>query len=173
MDLSWYTIDAGSLVGIFVTTLFVYAALLLLVRINGLRSFSKMSSHDFAITVAAGSVVAATVVAATPSLGNGIAALVALFIYQRFISSTRVWFGPSPVDNRPLLLMRDGTILEEHLAKAQVTRADLLSKLRGANVLRMSDVRAVVMESTGDVSVLHGDPADFDPALLEGVTEKI
>lgn len=173
MDPSWYTIDAGALVDIFVTTLFVYAALLLLVRVNGLRSFSKMSSHDFAITVAIGSVIASTVVAATPSLGNGIAALVALFVFQRFLSSTRVWFDPAPVDNRPLLLMRDGTILEEHLAKAQVTRADVLSKLRGANVMRMSDVRAVVMESTGDVSVLHGDPAEFDPVLLEGVAESI
>lgn len=171
MDPSWYTVDASALVGIFLTTLGVYAALIALVRLNGLRSFSKMSSHDFAITVAIGSVVASTVMAPSPSLGNGVVALIALFVAKRSLSSLRRYVDRSPVDNRPLLLMRDGRILDDNLARAQVTRADLRSKLRGANVLRMSEVRAVVMESTGDVSVLHGPREGFDEELLFGVEE--
>ena len=155
--------------GVFVTALITYAALILMVRINGLRSFSKMSSHDFAITVAIGSVIASTVVASTPSLGNGVAALAALFIFQRLLSSARRRFDRSPVDNQPLLLMRDGAILDDNLTRAQVTRADLLAKLREANVMKLSEVRAVVMEATGDVSVLHGARSTFDPDLLEGV----
>lgn len=169
MDSTWYTIDFGALVGIFLTSFLVYAALIVLVRLNGLRSFSKLSSHDFAITVAIGSVVAATVVAPSPSAANGIVALIALFVFKRLISSSRRLFSISPLDNRPLLLMRDGRILEEHLTRAQVTREDLFSKLREANVANISDVHAVVMETTGDVSVLHGNREHFDTSLLEGV----
>ena len=170
MDPTWYTIEASTVVGVFATTLLVYVALILIVRVNGLRSFSKMSSHDFAITVAIGSVIASTVVAETPSLGNGVAALVALIAVQRVFSSVRRRLDPSPVDNQPLLLMRDGEILEDNLARARVTHDDLLAKLREANVMQLSAVRAAVMESTGDVSVLHGEGASVDPRLLEDVS---
>lgn len=169
MDPTWYAIDPSGIVGIFLTSFFIYAALILLVRLNGLRSFSKMSSHDFAITVAIGSVIASTVVAPSPSLGNGTAALIALFVFQRILSRVRLSFAYSPVENRPLLLMRDGRILEEHLERAQVTRQDLYAKLRLANVREVSEVHAVVMEATGDVSVLHGHGQHFDTSLLEGL----
>lgn len=169
MDSTWFTIDPSTTFAIFLTTFGAYAALIVLVRLNGLRSFSKMSSHDFAITVAIGSVIASTVVAPSPSLGSGVAALVALFLFQRILSSARRFWDNSPVDNRPLLLMRDGRILEEHLAAAQVTHSDLYAKLREANVLSFSEVRAVVMEATGDMSVLHGPREVFEETLLEGV----
>ena len=41
----------------------------------------------------------------------------------------------------------------------------------GANVLQMSTVRAVVLETTGDISVLHGDGA-LHPDLLYGVVRR-
>ena len=37
-----------------------------------------------------------------------------------------------------------------------------------ANALDIKEVRAVVLESTGDISVLHGK--DVSPELLEGVS---
>ena len=40
--------------------------------------------------------------------------------------------------------------------------------LREANALQLSQVRAVILEDTGDVSVLHG-PEEVDDELLEGV----
>lgn len=169
MDPSWFTVDAGAILAIFITAFCVYAALIVLVRLNGLRSFSKMSSHDFAITIAIGSIMGSTVIFKTSSLGDGLAALIALFLFQRIISTARRQFGSSPVDNRPLLLMRDGRILERNLARAQITREDLFSKLREANVLNMTEVRAVVLEATGDVSVLHGEREHFDAGLLDGV----
>ncbi|WP_420433812.1 YetF domain-containing protein [Hyphobacterium sp.] len=49
-----------------------------------------------------------------------------------------------------------------------MTEADLYAKLREANVLEMSAVRAAVLEQTGDVSVLHGDTS-LDNAILDGV----
>ena len=33
----------------------------------------------------------------------------------------------------------------------------MIAKLREANVLDISEVRAVVLETTGDISVLHGE----------------
>jgi uncharacterized membrane protein YcaP (DUF421 family) len=169
LDFNWIQSTPIPLLMVALSAAGIYVALMFCTRLAGLRSFSKMSSHDFAITVAIGSVIASTVVAPTPSLGNGIAALIALFVFQRILSSARLAFAYSPVENRPLLLMRDGRILDEHLARAQVTRQDLYAKLRTANVRRVSEVHAVIMEATGDVSVLHGRREQFDTSLLEGV----
>ncbi len=59
------------------------------------------------------------------------------------------------MDNSPLLLMDGSTVIEDNLRKARVTRGDLRSKLREANITRLSQVKAVVFETTGDISVLH------------------
>jgi len=64
------------------------------------------------------------------------------------------WFNQA-INNQPILLMDGPTILHENLKKAQLTVADLHSKLREANVLNYRQVKAVVFETTGDVSVLH------------------
>jgi uncharacterized membrane protein YcaP (DUF421 family) len=80
---------------------------------------------------------------------------------------------PALVDNPPLLLMAGAQVLHDNLRRARVTEADLRAKLREANVLHPGQVRAVVFESTGDLSVLHG-PADgppLHPALLAGVRD--
>ena len=75
------------------------------------------------------------------------------------------------VDNEPLLLMRGEDILDDNLRKAKVTHGDLRAKLREANVTKLSQVHAVVMESTGDIAVLHNDSDDheIDDVILKGV----
>ena len=144
-------------------------AVIMLVRLNGLRSFSKMSSFDFALTVAIGSLLAGII-----SSGNGpwpgLTGLVAIFIVRFMISKGRVLSDTfeGAVDNTPLFLMYEGRILDENLPFARVTRSDLMSKLREANALDIAQVRAVVLEATGDISVLHG--GDVSPALLDGVS---
>lgn len=144
-----------------------------LTRANGLRSFSKMSSYDFAITVAKGSVLASTALAGTAKqFWTGMVAMAALFLVQGLVSRLRQHFRPveESVDNTPILLMREGRILEENLRRGQITRDDLMGKLRKSNALRLSEVRAVVLEATGDVSVLHGS-GPVDEALLRDVRQ--
>ncbi len=64
--------------------------------------------------------------------------------------------------------MAGNQVLHDHLSRARVTEDDIRGKLREANVLNYGQIRAVVMEQTGDISVLHGDD-DFDPSLLSDV----
>ena len=150
------------------TALAVFAVILL-ARANGLRSFSKMSSFDFALTIAAGSVLA-TMMTASSGPWPGLVALTTLFILRFAISKLRKHSSLTETltDNDPLMLMYDGKVLTSNLAFARVTLSDLRSKLREANAIQLSSIRAVVLEATGDVSVLHGDA--LDPALLRGVS---
>jgi uncharacterized membrane protein YcaP (DUF421 family) len=150
-----------------------FVTAILVTRLNGLRTFSKMSSFDFVVTVAGGSIMATTVVAETPSLLEGALGYAALFACQRLVSELRFRTKlEDATDNAPRLLMIGERMIEEEMRQARVTRQDLIAKLREANVLHFGQVKAVVFEATGDISVLHGRADDeLDPAMLEGVRD--
>lgn len=159
--------DAGL---VLVSTVAIFVAVLVATRITGLRSFSKMSSFDFAMTVAVGSVMASTSLTSATPVAHGVLALVGLYGFQAMVARLRERserFG-DVVDNTPTLLMAGPRILHDHLHHVRVTEADLRAKLREANVTRYEDVLAVVLETTGDISVLHGAP-QLESDLLRGV----
>ncbi|MCG6155066.1 DUF421 domain-containing protein [Rubinisphaera margarita] len=154
-----------------ISSVVFYIAIILFTRIAGLRSFSKMSAFDFAMTIALGSLFASTIATPSPSLLLGLVTLSLLFAGQTLIAVIRrSEFMQTLIDNEPILLMVEGQILESNLSRANVTKDDLRAKLREANVLRYDQVKAVVFETTGGISVLHGEPSEeFDPDLLKDV----
>ena len=143
----------------------------LLVRIVGLRSFSKMTSFDFVMTIAMGSLVGSAARSTTwTDYLQAVAAMASLFLVQWVTANLRnsSRWASRVIQNQPVLLMRDGKVLEEALRATRVSRDSLFEKLRGANVLDLAKVRAVVLETTGDVSVLHGDR--LEETILQGTT---
>lgn len=174
-DWSWITTTGTAVLMVVLTALGIYLTLVLFTRLAGLRSFSKMSSFDFAVTVAFGSLLASTVVTKNPPLLRSIVALGTLYLIQYGISILRQGSGPFAdlFDNDPLLLMAGPKVLHDNLRKARMTEGDLRAKLREANVIHTDQIRAVVMEATGDVAVLHADPdgPDLEPDLLDGVRD--
>jgi uncharacterized membrane protein YcaP (DUF421 family) len=150
-DLTW---DSFGL--IIFSAVGIYLSVIIMTRICGKRSFSKMSSFDFAMTVAVGSIIATTVLAPSVGMLQGIVGLVAVYLLQVGAAlARRNKTIRNLMDNSPLLLMDGGTIIEDNLRKARVTHGDLRSKLREANVTKLSQVEAVIFETTGNISVLH------------------
>ncbi len=152
----------------------IYAAVILFTRIAGKRSFSKMSSFDFAMTVAVGSIIATTILSSSVKLIESVIGLALVYTLQISIAlARRIKWVQKVVDNEPLLLMDGSNILQENLRKARVTEGDLRSKLREANVTQFSQIKAVVFETTGDISVLHKEShLVLEPWIMEDVREK-
>lgn len=146
----------------------IFIAVITYTRISGLRSFSKMSGFDFAMTVAVGSLLASAAVLQA-SFIEGLIALAVLYLLQALIAYLRRYkFLKQVVDNKPILLLQNGSFLQNNMQKARITRSDILAKLREHNVKDVKSVQAVVLETTGDISVLHGSSV-IDDTLLEGV----
>ena len=144
---------------------------ILVVRIVGLRAFSKMTAFDFVVTVATGSLLAGASQATDWSgFVQACLAIAALLGSQYVVAKARRASDTfqRTIQNSPVLLMRNGKFLPDALSATRVSRDDVIAKLREANVLNLSQVRAVVLEATGDISVLHGDRLQAD--LLDGVT---
>ena len=165
----WFSISAESLIAILLTAIGIYRALVIMTRISGKRSFSKMSSFDFAITVSIGSIMATAIVSKSVPLLQGIMGLLIVFSIQMSVAFARRWpIIQKLMDNQPTFLMKDGKLLKDNLKKCRVTESDIKAKLREANVIQISEVKAVVFEATGDISVLHGsEDKTIDDWIIE------
>ncbi len=168
----YFGVSLGVIVAIIISTIAIFITVIVLTRISGKRSFSKMSSFDFASTIAIGSIIASAILSKSVTLSHAIIGLASIFGIQSMVAWLRRFKKfRDLVDNDPLLLMEGENILHDNLKKAHVTEGDLRAKLREANVLDLNQVRAVVFESTGDIAVLHTSDAEQELKdwLLKGV----
>jgi len=155
-----------------IAAVFVYLYMMFITRVTGKRTFAKMTSFDFAVTIAMGSILADAVNKPVSSLMPALVSLALLAglqaLFAKLLSSSDA--AQKIVTNTPILLMENGNILKENLKKALVSQADLMGKLREANVLQLSQVKAVIFETTGDISVLHtNEQIAVDAIIIEDV----
>jgi len=69
--------------------------------------------------------------------------------------------------------MDGADIIHSNLRTARIHEDQLIAKLREANVFNFNQVIAVVLETTGDISVLHRsnrENDDFEERILQGVS---
>lgn len=169
----WLLSSGSSLLYIVISAIAIYISAIVLTRLFGKRSFSKMSSFDFAVTIAIGSIIASTLLSSSTTLIEGAVGLCTVYALQAIVAFLRKYkIVRETVDNASLLLMNEQEILWENLRKANVTEDDLRAKLREANVIELKEVLAVTFESTGDIAVLHTSSSNkkFEPWLLKGVS---
>lgn len=166
----WFGTTWESVAAVAIGMCCVYAAVIVATRIAGLRSFSKMSSFDFAMTVAVGTLVGSIALTRDPPVLQGLVGVATLYLLQWVVAHLRLRFQKFAgwIDNTPVLLVEDGRILAGNLRRAQVTHEELHSVVRAAGLPSLKKVRAAVMETTGDISIVSG-PEPVDPELLRGV----
>jgi len=123
IDWTWIRAAKDAPLMIVYSAVALYVLLILYTRLVGLRSFSKMSGFDFAITIAIGSIFASVTLWQKPTLLEGAVALGVLFGLQFVVGNLRkrVPGVTALVDNAPLLLMDGTEVLRDNLRRANVT----------------------------------------------------
>lgn len=160
--ITWH--EAGIVV---ISAISIYIILIIYSRLVGPRSFARLTAFDFAVTVAPGAIVGATSTGGV-SLIKGIIGLSMLFLLRWIVARSRRHGLGKTVDNAPLLLIDGPEILPEYLKRGKIIEADLLQSLRKKGITNLKQVRAVVMERDGSISVLRTDD-NFDDYMLKGV----
>ncbi len=96
--------------------------------------------------------------------------LATLYLLQLLVAAirTRSEAFKQAVDNSPLLLMAGPEILHDNLRMGNISLDDLRSKLRESGALRRDQVVAVILETTGDMTVLKGQDR-VEAWMVEGV----
>lgn len=149
---SWYTIGRVLVVGVC-----AYVALIVLLRISGKRTLSKLNAFDLVVTVALGSTLANAILSKDTALADGVTAF-ALLIGLQFVVT---WVSVrSPLISRivkaePRLLFYRGSMLEDAMHRERVTEAEVLQAIRAKGIASIHEVEAVVLETGADLHVLR------------------
>lgn len=156
-----------------VSTVCIYLAFIVLVRLVGPRSLSSLSSFDFACAVALGAVLGRTVLLADPTLMIGIVALLSFFAMQGLLGALRQSRRLDRWINRPpLMLVDDGALLRDNMRKAHIVEDEIRYALRCHGARNLQNVRCVVLERNGSLTVITSSDG-LDPWLLEDVTTAV
>ena len=144
-----------------------YAALVVLLRLTGKRTLSKMNAFDFVVTVALGSILASTILNDGVSLSEGVLAFVLLCGLQFAVTFISVRWKPFArvVKSEPTLLFFDARWLPGAMKHERVTQDEVLAAAREQGFGDLSSVRAVVLETNGTISVVRSGDGGVEDTL--------
>lgn len=162
---SW---DSIARMAVFGSAAYVFAILML--RISGSRTLSKMNAFDLVITIAFGSTLSAILTDKSLSLATGLAALAMLIVLQFIVAALAVRSARFSflVTAQPVLLAWKGRILDGAMRKQRVTLDDLHAALRQRGFASADQGQAAVLETDGSLSVVD----TCSPGVLEGEADR-
>lgn len=158
-----------ALIRVMIIGILGYVALILLLRVSGKRTLSKMNAFDFVVTVALGSTLATVLLSKDVALLEGITAFAVLIGLQFIIawSSVRSALVRRLIKSEPALLFYKGNFIEHALIYERVTHDEVRAAVRSQGAAGMAAVDAVVLETDGSFSVIQASVPSV--TALEGV----
>lgn len=133
-----------------------YAALVVLLRLTGKRTLSKLNAFDLVVTVALGSTLSTAILDADTPLVDGLIAMGLLVALQFAVTWTMV---RKPGLHRliradPVLLMAGGKLRPQTLRRERVSDNEVLQAIRDSGGRTLADADAVFLQSDGSMAVI-------------------
>jgi uncharacterized membrane protein YcaP (DUF421 family) len=150
-----------NLIRVVVVGVLAYGGLVVLLRISGNRTLSKMNSFDLVVTVAFGSTLSTVLVNKNVSLAVGLTALALLVALQFVITwcSVRSRFISKLVKTTPTIVLRHGKTLDDAMQHVRVTADEIHEAVRRHGHGSLDAIDAVILETDGSLSVIASDKA--------------
>lgn len=133
-----------------------YAALVVLLRLTGKRTLSKLNAFDLVVTVALGSTLSTAILDKTTPLIDGLFAMGLLVGLQFAVTWTMVR-RPSLhrlIRADPVLLMAGGRLRPAALRRERVSDDEVLQAIRDSGGRTLDDADAVFLQSDGSMAVI-------------------
>lgn len=139
-----------------ILTVMAYASMVILLRVSGKRTLTKMNAFDFVVTIALGSALATVSLNKNMSLADGTLAF-ALFIFLQAILtwlSVRSKKVKNLITSKPVMLLFKGEVLCETLKKERITMEEIHMAARKKGMLSLKQIDVIVLETTGDLTII-------------------
>jgi uncharacterized membrane protein YcaP (DUF421 family) len=135
---------------------FIYVFLFVLMRAIGRRELSQLQPFDVLLLVVLGDLITQGALQSDMSVTG--AMLAAGTFALMTVATSFVAYRSRPMrrvlEGEPLVVVVDGKVIEENLARERLTIDDLQEEARGHGVASLSDVRWAVLETTGRISFI-------------------
>lgn len=147
--------DWESLYHIAICASISFIALFLFIRISGKRTLAKLNAFDFVVSVTLGSTLSSMMLLKT-TMAEGSVALVIIIILQYALAylAKKSKIMEKAINSTPTLLFYDGIFITEAMERELITKEEIYSEIRQYRIERVEDVRAVVMELNGEMTVI-------------------
>jgi uncharacterized membrane protein YcaP (DUF421 family) len=134
----------------------VYAVLLVLLRVSGKRQVGQLAPFDLVLLLVLSNAVQNSMNAGDNSLVGGIVSAVTLIAlnYGLGYLTFRSKKLEAVVEGRPQLVIHDGKVFEDVMARAQLTHHELNAALRQEGCASADEVQAAVLENNGAITVV-------------------
>ena len=141
---------------VFFRALILYCVVFLVIRLMGKKELSKVQPFELAIIIVISDLASAPMSSRGLSLLDGIVPIITLLLaYLIFLllnhSSNKV---QDIVCGKPILIIKDGRIVEKEFNSQKYTVSDLMSQLHEKDVFSISDVKYAIIETNGNLSVI-------------------
>ncbi|MCZ2860436.1 DUF421 domain-containing protein [Blastococcus sp. VKM Ac-2987] len=133
-----------------------YVTVVVVLRLSGKRTLTKLNAFDLVVTVALGSTLATILLSTDVAWTEGAVALGLLALLQAVVAWATVrWPGlRMVVTSRPTLVLRNGEPVHDRMREVRVGIDEIRQAIRSSGSGDLADVAAVVLESDGSLSVI-------------------
>jgi uncharacterized membrane protein YcaP (DUF421 family) len=142
-----------------VRTIIMYAYALVAVRLIGKRGIGNLSPFEYVLVFALGSATGDPMFYPAVPLVHGMMAMTLIVVLQKIAlrATQRNERFEAWLESRPALLIRDGDILDDRLRVENISRSEVMMKLRMHGIANVGRVRFAYLEPSGDLSVFTAD----------------
>lgn len=165
-----------SLLRTLIVTILAYLTLIIMLRISGKRTLSKMNAFDFIVTIAFGSSLASIALNKNVALADGVLVFLLFILMQYTITwlSVRHKVVKQAITCRPSLLLYKGELYRDVMKKERITIEEIYSAARNNGVNNLDEVNVMVLEATGKITVIKKDSTEVPETISDvtGVNQK-
>ena len=140
----------------------VYGFLLLVFRVMGKRQLGQMTAFDLIVLLIISELVQNAMIGADNSVTGGLISVTTLVLLNAGVAwvTYRYKTAERLVEHAPTILVRHGRVLWDNVRREHMTPAEFRSALRRNGVASLHQVRFVLLEEDGHLSVIRtsGEP---------------
>ncbi|MBC7525614.1 MAG: DUF421 domain-containing protein [Flavobacterium sp.] len=137
----------------------VYLFMLIALRLFGKKELSQLNTADVILILLISNAVQNAMVGSNSSLQGGLVAALVLFVINFILKKIMFKYKGfrNFVQQKPVVLVHDGIIDFNELAKLEISSSELNEVIREHGVESYKEVKLAMMEIDGNISVISGD----------------
>ncbi len=146
----------GAVAAIAAKTAIIYLCVVVGLRLLGSRELGEMTAYDFVLVVVIANAVQNALVGGDTTLAGGLVSAIVLLLANRaftWLLNRSHWLERQMI-GEPVVIVSDGHMHWKRMQREGLTRDEVMAGLREHGIASLDDVRMVVLEVDGSISVI-------------------